>query len=184
MADGYGPDRTVDNQSFRPHVKFLLPVIPILRRLSTVGPHDGLRLEGAVFVSRFKIAAPSRLFHITADWYSFSLSAFHNPCSPFCPFPLVRTLFGRSSLGKRVERAEGALCLDIVAASALSGPGNENGRGPTALVRPDRDNRRSSRSGAKGERRERSGWALLFLSGCDRGRASAGGGSLSRSLWK
>lgn len=71
-----------------------------------------------------------------------------------CPFPLVQTLLGRSSLRKRVERAEEPCAWTL---SLCPGPGNENGRGPTALVRPGRDNRRSSRTrserGAKGAKR-------------------------------
>lgn len=53
------------------HFSYYVIIIPITTAIfPRTGPHDRLRLEGAFSRFAFQVAAPSGLFHITADWYS------------------------------------------------------------------------------------------------------------------
>lgn len=90
--------------------------------LPTDGPHDRLRLEGALFVSRFKSLPPSRLFHITAD--RVSVSVFLSSPYPILPFRAGRIPAGRSTRAKKNRRPEEhRLCCCSYCHSAFSRPG-------------------------------------------------------------
>lgn len=126
----------------------------------------------------FQVAAPSRLFHITAGWYSLSFS----PPGRFCPLSPVESRPAGVHRGKR-ERESRRTCPDCCSAFPARGM---SGRGPTAPGATRQGSPPSARLSACLRGNERAaGWTLPPVSpfSSDRGKASAGGGS-SRSLWK
>lgn len=92
MADGHFPERTVGSQSMVSRMILILCNSNHCGDISTDGPHDRLRLEGAFFVSRFKTLPPSGLFHITAGWDSP-----FPPALPSSSFVAGRVPTGRST---------------------------------------------------------------------------------------
>lgn len=158
-ADGYGPERTVDSQSLG------WPQFLLLRTVDTNhrADHDWASLQAGVGRRfAFQVAAPSRLFHITADRGSRCIS--FNPCPTASGvFSLVESRPAGVQGKKRASESRGErepclllrLATKDCVAPALPARGM-NGCGPTALVRPGQGSPPSKRDpceGGKGSER-------------------------------